>query len=151
MLISAEGLFAQNPYWLLSPHQLRFTSTGFTSTSSGPGPISGSYTSSNAAYDEAGALLFFVENGSIYTSSGSNVGSIGSGGPNGEVAIVPRPGRCDQYYVLRWASLPFINLRLEYCTVTVTGQSVSVSSSSTLRLAGYVHIGGIAVSKPINA
>ncbi|MEL7062858.1 MAG: hypothetical protein AAFP00_03915 [Bacteroidota bacterium] len=88
--------------WLLIPEELSFSTSGYTSIPTGL-PIPPSYQGSNSIYDDSGQLLFYVTvEGSIFDGSGTNIGSLGAGGENPEVAICPVPGECSKYYVLRW-------------------------------------------------
>jgi len=151
--LTAQSLY-RSPEWLLPPEQLSFTPTSVSSsTTSVP---SGAYDVSNAAFDESGNLLFYVQDGDIHDASSTPItffpsSDFPNGVPNPEVAICPKPGTCDQYYVFSWGAKAFIGTDLDFATVTVSsGGTVNVSSVSTLT-SGNVHCNGIAVSKPINA
>jgi len=146
--LSAQSL-NRNPEWLLPPEQLSFTSTSVSSsTTSVPG---GAYNVSNAAFDESGNLLFYVQDGYIYDANSILITLFPNNGPNPEVAICPKPGTCDQYYVFSWGYKGFVGTDLDFATVTVSsGGTLSVSSTSTLT-SGSIHCNGIAVSQPFNA
>lgn len=143
---SAQSLY-HNPEWLLPPHQISFTPSGASANASAVS--GGNYSVANGAFDEQGNLLFYVKDGSVYNAANGFVGLLLSG-LNPEVAIVPKPGTCDQYYLISWETQAFIGTDLVYATVTVSGGAVSLSGTTKLS-GGFIHMNGLAVSDPINA
>jgi hypothetical protein len=63
---SAQNLY-HNPEWLLPPNQVSFTLGG--ASSSGTSVPGTAYEVSNAAFDEAGSLLFYVKDGQVFDAS----------------------------------------------------------------------------------
>ena len=140
---SPEG----NPEWLLPPHRVSFT--GSSASSSLTAASAAPYEVSNAAFDEAGNLLFYAKDRWIYDASHVDIDPYTNGFADTEVAIVSRPGTCDQYYVISLTPFGATTMALNYVTVTVTGSSVAVSSPIIVPSSiNALNQGGIAVSPP---
>jgi hypothetical protein len=115
LLLVNATLFAQMNYYAMPPQKL-IVSGGFVPGALYSGaPSSDAYQVSNGAYSPTGQLLFFVKNDGVYNAAGGYVGQLaGDYGTSsahcsdhsqylqitGEVAIVPIPGSCTDYYVI---------------------------------------------------
>jgi hypothetical protein len=110
VLLSILGLSnavqAQMNNWVMPPFKFDMTTSA---AGTGPlytgAPTSGQYYVANGAYDQNnGALLFYVENASIYKPNGTLLGSLGVSswgqGFGGEIVILPVPGHCRAFYVI---------------------------------------------------
>lgn len=97
------------------------------------------YVVSNAAYDEAGNILFYVKNDVVYSATGMPSGKLedrSSGSYTysyimGEIAIVPVPGSCRDFYVfyIKGAGPYSVGLCCAQITVSSTGNIISIVSS----------------------
>lgn len=112
-MLVTQGLFAQMNTWVTPPIQYNMTSiTTPTSPLYSGAPSSGSYEVANGAHDIDGTLLFYVQGTNVMNPNGTAAGELGGyfGGVSpytansafiqGEVAIVPIPGTCKQFYVI---------------------------------------------------
>jgi len=117
-------------YWTTPPYKfdmnpatpVRTNLTGF---------VGGSYNVSNGAYDSNGNLLFSIVNTGVYGPTGSYCGKLGGYNLAGcdeaytelsaEIAIVPIPGTCKQFYVIYAMDNPIGDCPLLYCKVDCSG------------------------------
>jgi hypothetical protein len=98
-------IISQMNNWVMPPYRVDVTQTPVAWNPLYATAPTAVYNVSNGAYDQAGSLLFYVENFSIYSSSGAFVAQVG---PNsswvgvwgGEAVIVPVPGQCKKFYVI---------------------------------------------------
>lgn len=107
-LMLTSYTFAQQKTWTTPPKKWNMTITTPTSTSLSGG--ASTYSVANGAYDEAGNLLFYVQDYSIMGPTGSGVGTLPFSNSgvcaeqyellSGEIAIVPIPGTCKEFYVI---------------------------------------------------
>ena len=61
----------------------------------------------NSAHDKSGNLLFFIQGDSVYDRDGYLIDALGAysqvQSPGYvETSIIPRPGRCNQFYIIFW-------------------------------------------------
>ncbi len=143
MLLINATLFAQMNYYAMPPQKIT-VSTGFVPGALYSGaPSSDAYQVSNGAYSATGQLLFFIKNDKVFNAAGTNVGELGGyySGQSlcstyytqilGEVAIVPIPGSCTDYYAIYTKVSPGASIGGCFYTkiscvsgvVTVTNQS----------------------------
>lgn len=112
-MLVTQGIFAQMNTWVTPPIQYNMTSiTTPTSPLYSGAPSSGSYEVANGAHDINGTLLFYVQGTNVMNPNGTVAGELGgnftavypytqnSAWIQGEVAIVPIPGACKQFYVI---------------------------------------------------
>ncbi len=151
MLLVNATLFAQMNYYAMPPQKLTVT-TGFVPTALYSGaPSTDAYQVSNGAYSPTGQLLFFIKNDGVYNASGTYVGELGGyfSGQSlcssyytqilGEVAIVPIPGSCTDYYAIYTKVSPgastgscfYVKISCVSGVVTVTNQSGPHTTSCT--------------------
>jgi hypothetical protein len=114
---------AQINYWTMPPKKFNMTTATPTSTTQGG---NGAYSVANAAYAANGATLFYVRDNSIIAGNGTAVGVLPglgticdefNGTLNAQVAIVPVPDACKQYYVIYAMSSLLGGARLVYIKV----------------------------------
>jgi hypothetical protein len=161
-LLCADSLLAQKYYWMLPPNKVDVQSTTFTNTAV-PNATTGTYSHADAAYDQNGNILFYVQgiydtnNGYIYeirSASGSLIGDIAneaSGvGINSDLEIVPVPGGCLKFYVIHTYPYPLANGVVAYAVIDCSSGTPVIESSQNV-LGGYSqyssNVLGIAVSK----
>ncbi|HRN42297.1 MAG TPA: hypothetical protein PK649_09520, partial [Vicingus sp.] len=110
LLMLTQYSSAQMIYWTTPPKKWNTTSSTPSSTSL-PGSPASAYSVSNGAYDEAGNLMFYIQDNSLFDESGDFVRSMPiyqtSSDCEGalsiidaEIAIVPIPGACKSFYVI---------------------------------------------------
>ena len=120
-----------------------------------PGLVSSfnSYNVANGAYDINGNLLFYVKNDRIYGPSGNTpVGKLGGYNVadcnykfttvSSEIAIVPIPGTCKQFYLIYGMSNFQDGFVLLYCKVDCSGASPVVINNRTVEVScppDYIH------------
>lgn len=113
-------------------------------------PISGAaitqYRISNGIYNEKGDALFYTVNGAVLNSSFSVVDYLNGGEDVTDEVIVPKPGTCNEFYIIYVNFSTPNNTALRYSTVTVNGSTVTVSQWINLIIETNHH-GTIAVSK----
>jgi hypothetical protein len=109
-MLTTSSLFAQMNYWTTPAKKWNMSPSTPTSTAL-PGGAS-AYSVANGAYDENGDLLFYVQDMQVIDASGSFVGFLPTQNApesdchdalneiGGEIAIVPIPGTCKQFYVI---------------------------------------------------
>lgn len=114
--LATQTLVAQMNYYAMPPQKITPTTSGFTAGALYSGaPTSDAYQVSNGAYSATGQLLFYTRNDRVYNAAGVDVGELAGDWGNstthcsdishltqitGEVAIVPIPGSCTDYYVI---------------------------------------------------
>jgi hypothetical protein len=137
VMLSASISFAQMNYWTTPPYKFNMNPSTPTRTNIPPGFTS--YEVANGAYDQAGNLLFYVVDGNLISASGNSFGNLG--GYNlvncdeaydylqAEVAIVPVPGTCRQFYVIYAMDNPIGNCKLLYVKVDCSGSTPAVAYS----------------------
>ncbi len=171
LFATINTLFAQMNNWIMPPKKFNMTTATPTATTLSSGP----YSVANGAYDNAGNLLFYAVGGSIYSSSntfidflpGYNFSSDNSCGARysflrSEIAIVPIPGTCKQYYVIYSmanfyvATVLYIKVNCSGATpvITYNGTITTDCTSSPIKKQGFFigfaggsYGGGLAVSK----
>ena len=99
---------AQMIYWTTPPYKLNMSTA--TPTSSALPGAGGAYSVANGTYDQNGNLLFYVRDYGIYGPTGTYIGELATTNAeicdeeysilSSEIAIVPIPGTCKQYYVI---------------------------------------------------
>jgi len=141
---------AQMNYWVLPPNKIDFTGTTPSASTLPGSPGTGGYYVSNGAFDENGNMLFYLKDESLFDGSGAPVGSftIGAAFIMQEVAVVPVPGTCRDFYLIYKLSDLFTHdLLYSKISVSATG-TVSIVSKDNLisNNAGSIPA-GIAVSK----
>jgi len=148
-MVSAN-VFSQMKTWTTPAKKWNMTITTPTSTSL-PGGAS-TYSVANGAYDEAGNLLFYVQDNNIVDASGSSVGNLPNYYPSsdcseayeilgGEIAIVPIPGTCSEFYVIYSKDNAVGYSPLLYVEVDCSGASPSITYNGTVYTGclGYVN------------
>lgn len=135
LTMMSANVFSQMKYWTTPPKKWNMTTSTPSSTSL-PGGNS-TYSVANGAYDEAGNLLFYVQDNGIFSSSGSFIDNLPNYYPNttcseayemlnGEIAIVPIPGTCKQFYVIYGKNNPVGISPLLFVKVDCSGASPSM-------------------------
>ena len=143
----SQSTVRRSPEWLLPPNQVSFTASSATANGTS---VSGSdYHVSNAAFDEAGNLLFYVIDNEIYDATHTVVDKVTSYNFNPEVAIVPVPEACNEFYAISYV-FRLSNTELYYNRITLTGSTLTTSGPTKL-VNGTGIINGIAVSKDLNS
>jgi hypothetical protein len=180
LLLANMALFSQMNYMATPPLKLNLQNTPVAITPLYTGaPTTDAYSVSNGAFDVNGNLLFYIKDENVFNASGVIVGQLGGGYIGGscmggyllqtlrEIAIVPVPGSCNDYYAIfiktsvgsgSYAFYTKIN-----CTsgvVTVTNASGPYSNTcNSVFFSGYQAFGigacgdipgGIAVSKIVS-
>lgn len=124
--------FAQKDYWALYPTKVDFAAGPpvFSPMNfSNPSPqLHTPYVQENSVYDTDGTLLFYYQDGTIFTAQGQSAGSnpyyIQSS--SGEVVIMPLPGYCSKAYcILTVHTFPLV-------TLMITMQEVIANPDGTL-------------------
>ncbi|WBV60125.1 T9SS type A sorting domain-containing protein [Chryseobacterium camelliae] len=126
-------LYSQAPKWIVGNSLLGFSNSAppqIMTNSIGPGGPNSP--SSNAAFDSAGELLFYVRGGLIYDKNNVFKGNlyVPINTESKETAIVNVPGSCNEFYVIAMSSYPLcINCTnsIIYNRITVNGTSFSIS------------------------
>ncbi|HET6226994.1 MAG TPA: T9SS type A sorting domain-containing protein [Bacteroidia bacterium] len=173
LIVSSTTVFAQMNYFTLPPRKWDVTSfPGSNPTISGA--ASSQHIVSNGAYDEYGNLLFYIVNANIYNSSSSSVGSLLTYYADGntfntacnhptlpdnkysnigpEIAIVPIPNACRQYYVIYTmfactnANSVLLYMKVDCSSGAPVVTSPTASTGYLINSIGAVR-GGLAVSK----
>ncbi len=142
LLVNAT-LFAQMAYYTLPPQKITPQTAGFTPVALYAGaPTTDAYNVTNGAYSPTGQLLFFIKNNAVYNGAGVAVGNLGIAGNLaactelytqilGEVAIVPIPGSCTEYYAIyTLANVGVGSVRLVYTKINCTAGAVTVTNAS---------------------
>ncbi|MCC7332880.1 MAG: T9SS type A sorting domain-containing protein [Flavobacteriales bacterium] len=150
LLMLTSYTFAQQKIWTTPPKKWNMTTSTPTSTSL-PGGAS-TYSVANGAYDEAGNLLFYIQDNSVVDASGSSVGNLPNYYPNsdcseayeilgGEIAIVPIPGTCNEFYVIYSKDNAVGYSPLLYVEVDCSGASPSITYNGKVYTgcSGYVN------------
>lgn len=146
MLLVNATLFAQMNYYAMPPQKIT-VSTGFVPGALYSGaPSSDAYQVSNGAYSPTGQLLFFIKNDKVYNAAGTNVGELGGyfSGQGycdsyytqilGEVAIVPIPGSCTDYYAIYTKVSPGASIgSCFYAKISCVSGVVTVTNQSGLQ------------------
>jgi hypothetical protein len=140
----------QQNYWVVPPNKIDFTGT--PSSSFLPNTDSSTYLNSNGVFDENGNILFYVKDNSVYNSSGTSIGSLGDYGSyvdlQDEIAIVPVPGSCTEWYVIYSKHTGLVGVALLYAKVNVsTSGVVTFVSNANLIETNTSNLVGIAVSR----
>ncbi len=102
---------------------------------------SGPYSVANEAYDNAGNLLFYVVDRNIYSSTHTFIDFLPTYGGfacgerksilMSEIAIVPIPGTCKQYYVIYAMDNPVGNCVMLYIKVNCSGAIPVITYNGT--------------------
>lgn len=136
LLMLTSYTFAQQKTWTTPPKKWNMTLTTPSSTSLAGG--ASAYSVANGAYDETGNLLFYVQDNAIMGPSGSGVGELpnynGCDGYtvlNAQIAIVPIPGTCREFYVIYSKDNPVGISPLLYVKVDCSGSTPSVTYNGT--------------------
>ncbi len=150
ILVLALGLyssaFAQMNYWTTPPYKFNMNSTTpFRSTL--PGIVSPlePYGVANGAYDQNGNLLFYIKGDKVYGPTGyTPIGKLGGYNVadciyrfttiSSEIAIVPIPGSCKQFYIIYGMSNFQDGFVLLYCKVDCSGASPVIINNSTVEV-----------------
>lgn len=132
LLMLTVNTFAQQKTWTTPPKKWNMTPSTPTSSSL-PGGAS-TYEVANGAYDEAGNILFYIQDNSIMDASGNFVeelpnynGCDGNTHLNSEIAIVPIPGTCKEFYVIYSKDNPVGISPLLYVKVDCSGSTPTVT------------------------
>jgi len=130
----SSQLMGQMKYWETPPYIIN---TSTTPPSAQNSLTSGAYSVANGTYDQNGALLFYIKDYNIYDASNNVVGILAgynlancSGAYttlSPEIAIVPIPGTCKQYYIIYSMDNPNGNSPLLYETIDCSGKTLSVT------------------------
>jgi len=141
---------AQMNYWVLPPNKIDFTGTTPSASTLPGSPGTGGYYVSNGAFDENGHMLFYLKDESLFDGSGTPVGSftIGAAFIMEEVAIVPVPGTCRDFYLIyKLSDLSTHDLLYSKISVSATGTVSIVSRDNLISYNAGSIPAGIAVSK----
>lgn len=142
ILLSASSLVikAQMNYWTMPDKIFNTNPSTLTSTSISSG--STPYSVANGAYDEDGNMLFYVQDYTIYDASSSSIGDLGwinasscteaYSIPNTEIVIVPKPEKCDEFYVFYGMDNPTGSTVLAYVEVDCSGSTPTVVYSGSV-------------------
>lgn len=139
-ILLLNNVMGQMTYWTTPPYKLDMN-TATPNASSLPG-TPGAYAVANGAYDQNGNLLFYVKDYGIYGSTGNPVGVLAPYNSqvcaeeyyilNSEVAIVPIPGTCKQFYVIYSMDNPVGNSPILYVKVNCSGSTPVVIYGSNV-------------------
>lgn len=139
------ALYGQMNYVPFMPKTFRVQDNLFTTI---PGAGSSPYHISNGMYDEMGNLLFYTHNEFVLSATSvlANNDLNNSTGDITDEVIVPKPGSCNEFYIIyvNYASPTTTSLR--YAVVTVSGATITVAPFTDLLVENFHH-GSIAVSK----
>ncbi len=153
----------QMQHWYIGGENIDFTSPNLSTYNIANLPNSTNKPgNSNGIYDENGNVIFYVDDGTLYNSNGTNIFTFAYTGSNYgrviECSIVPVPGNCQTYYVIYSTANESFGVTdhaiLSYGIVTVNGTSLTAVNGS--QIAGYsgsntgIRRCGFAVSKKIN-
>lgn len=132
LLMLTVNTFAQQKTWTTPPKKWNMTPSTPTSSSLLGG--ASTYEVANGAYDEAGNILFYIQDNSIMDASGNFVeelpnynGCDGNTHLNSEIAIVPIPGTCKEFYVIYSKDNPVGISPLLYVKVDCSGSTPTVT------------------------
>ncbi len=143
---------AQMNYLAVPPSRIDVQNNTLVSSPLTPGNTTQSYGVSNGAYGPNGNLLFYVVEDRVLNPSGQHVDFLGglyagncqlSGAdpnyrfPRGEVAIVPVPGTCNDYYVISIKSNGINIGQAFYSKVNVNGSVITVTNQGQSLLGYY--------------
>lgn len=144
-MLVTQGLFAQMNTWDTPPVQYNMTSlTTPTVPLYSGAPSSGSYEVANGAHDIDGTLLFYVQGTNVMNPNGTVAGELGghftavypytqnSAWIQGEVAIVPIPGACKQFYVIYIRNNGLYIGEAFYTKVNCSSGSVVVTNNGSI-------------------
>lgn len=136
--------------WVLTPNRVNFTTTS-SSMQSLPIRDNSHYVSSNGVFEKNGNVLFYVADNKLYDRNSSYIGNYAPGtGTNfgEEVAIVPVPYSCRDFFVIYSWATGSGNVNLYYSQIRIsTGGTVSIITSGNLIDSRPGNLAGIAVSK----
>ncbi len=117
-LLSAHTLLqGQMNYWVLPPNKVTVNVASPTSANlTNPAISANQYVAANGTYDENGNLLFYIIDREVYDAASNWVGQLNyhdNGTTNyafigKEIAIVPIPGTCKQFYAIYTLSAVFL-------------------------------------------
>ncbi|MBC7411575.1 MAG: hypothetical protein H7331_03865, partial [Bacteroidia bacterium] len=134
---------AQMNYWTMPPKKFNMTFAMPTGATQGG---NGAYSVANAAYDANGATLFYVRDNELTATNGTvidilpGLGTICNkfyGMLNAQIAIVPIPSTCKQYYVIYAMSNITGGARLLYVKVDASGATPVMTFNGTANVAAY--------------
>lgn len=162
--VEAQNGFTQNPVWLFGGKKISFTNGDFQSPTvlSEANYPHAAFGAHNSYSDAAGNVLFYMSGGNpqVYRANGTYVGTVPGGSfsnaYNREIVFVPKPGSCNEVYIIFFTELKTyqaINLVLAYGLLnTTTWQFVAGGSINPPSLSSFGSVynsnGGLAVSKP---
>ncbi len=158
--LSAQNI--QMKHWYIGGVDIDFTSpTASSYNTTNMVASTGRSGNSSGLYDNNGNMVFYVDDGTVYNSSGTEIITLAKTGVNYgrviECSIVPKPGDCSTYYVL-YSTSEVYNVPnqaiLAYGIVTVSGSTITAIDGS--QIAGNTSSNTIdkcafAVSNKINA
>lgn len=108
LIAFTSSTYSQMLYWTTPPKKFSMSPATPTSTTL-PGAAA-AYSVANGAYDQFGNLLFYVQDRNIISNTGAVVGELATYGAQicyqeysalgSEIAIVPIPGTCKEFYVI---------------------------------------------------
>jgi hypothetical protein len=143
LLLANVALFSQMNYMATSPHKLNLQNTPVAITPLYSGaPATDAYSVANSAFDVNGKLLFYIKDENVFNASGVIVGQLGGGYIGGsceggyllqtlrEIAIVPVPGSCNDYYAIFIKTSPNSGSYAYYTKINCTGGVITVTNAS---------------------
>ncbi len=143
LLLANVALFSQMNYMATPPVKLNNQGSFLTTSPLYSGaPTTDAYSLSNGAFDVNGNVLFYIKDENVFNASGVIVGQLGGGYIGGsctggyllqtlrEVAIVPVPGSCNDYYAIFIKTSPNSGSYAFYTKINVTAGVVKVTNAS---------------------
>lgn len=140
LLLAVTNSFAQMIYWTTPPYKIN-TSTSTPTSSALPG-AGGAYSVANGAYDQSGNLLFYVRDHGIFGPTGSYIGELATFNAQtcyeeyvllcSEIAIVPIPGTCKEFYVIYSMDNPVGNSPVLYVKVNCSSGTPVITYNGTV-------------------
>jgi hypothetical protein len=142
---TASIAYCQMIYAPLMPKTFRSQDNAFATI---PGAYVAPHHITNGVYDELGNIIFYTFDEYVLDAN-SNPANNDLTGFNDDITdevIVPKPGSCNEYYVIYVNYQNPLQTALRYCLVTVSGGNITVAPYVNLILENNHH-GSIAVSK----
>lgn len=143
--------YAQKDNWILYPTRIDFDAgPGYSPAGFSNPNLTQPYAVENSVFDDAGNLLFYIQNERIYDASGTSVATFSSAGVYGhEIGIAPVPGQCNAYCVFFIEAMPLATINFGYIEVFVGPNGAITTSGVTLIQNTYYASGGLTVSPKI--
>ncbi|HMQ50334.1 MAG TPA: hypothetical protein PKA00_23145 [Saprospiraceae bacterium] len=153
LCLIATNLNAQKDNWILYPNRAHFNPNPIFSPLNFSNPSSSlqtPYVVENSVY-ENGNLLFYIQNGSIFSNDGSTAGTFSDETAiKKEIGIAPVPNQCRTYCIFFLETLPLTGMYFNFVETVINnnGQIVAVNGPVNMAIYSGNH-GSLAVSQVI--